>query len=203
MISSRGPVPASPEEEFCSTWNKKAAIIKCHRFFSGLGRPIRTNRRWDSGILTVGFQIQPGVEETFVESSPPSHNITCPRRARADLAQRRMSGNPPRARAVTISAKPGETRISSNRIGITSTFSNSSNLTTSDRNAHFFLLDSINTRCSSGHAIFSPRPGNPAPEPKSASRQFPTGIEQQINMDSPKWRDKISIGSTTEVKLTD
>src|ERR1700704_4609841 len=195
--------PGSPEELFCSTWNKMVEIIRCYKFSSGLGRPIRTNRRWDSGILTAGFQIQPGVEETLVESSPPSHSITCPRRARAVFAQRRMSGNPPTARAVTSSAKSGATRASSNRTGITSTFSNSSALTTSDRNAHFFLLDSINVRRSSGHAIFSARPGNPAPEPMSASRHLSTGIKLQINMDSPKWRAKISAGSTTEVKLTE
>src|SRR6266403_5376844 len=201
--SSGGHGPARPEEVLCSTWNKIPAIFRCYRFPSGLGRPIRINRRWDSGILTASFQIQPGVEETFVESSPPSHSITCPRRARAVFAQRRMPENPPTARAVITSAKSGETRASPNRIGITSTFSNSSALTTSDRNAHFFLLDSINVRRSSGHAIFTARPGNPAPEPMSASRHFSTGIKQQINMDSPKWRAKISTGSTTEVKLTD
>src|ERR1700737_5340235 len=107
------------------------------------------------------------------------------------------------ARAVMISAKSGAGRISSNRIGKISTLFNSSDLTTSDKNAHFLLFDSIRVIFRLGQAIFSARPGNPAPAPKSASRQFSTGNKQETNMDSPKCRAKISTGSKTEVSLTD
>jgi len=123
------------------SWNKIPAIFRCYRFPSGLGRRFRINRRWDSGILTAGFQIQPGMEGNPRGVLSFHHSIMCPRRARAVLAQRRMSGNRD-ARTVTTSAKSGATRASSNRIGITSTFSNRAARTTSDRNAHFFLLDS-------------------------------------------------------------
>src|ERR1700687_4417005 len=107
------------------------------------------------------------------------------------------------ARAVMISAKSGAGRISSNRIGKISTLFNSSHLTTSDKNAHFLLFDSIRVICRLEQPIFSARRGTPAPAPKWGSRQFSTGNKQETNMDSPKCRAKSSTGSTTDVKLTD
>src|SRR5579864_4101006 len=160
-------------------------------------------RRCESGILIAGCHSQPGVEDTLDESSPPSHRIKCPRGDRARFDHVRISVNPPRALAVMSSAKSFEVRISSKRSDRISTLFNSSDLTISDKKAHFFLLDSINLTCSVGFPIFSANPGNPAPEPKSASRQFSTGIRQLTNMDSPKCRATISRGSSTEVRLTD
>src|SRR5260370_12030104 len=168
-----------------------------------MGRPIRTNRRCESGILTAGCQTQPGVDETLDVSSPPTQRAKCPRCAKAPFAQWRIAGNPPTARAVTISAKSTGVRISLKRSGITSTFSIFSDLTTSDKKAHFFLFDSISLIWSVGATIFRANPGNPAPEPKSAIRQFFTGIRQLMNIDSPKCPSTVSTGSTIEVKLTD
>jgi len=91
---------------------------------------------------------------------------------------------------------------SSNRIGITSTFSKSSALRPRIE-MRIFLIGLNQCEPESRTRNLSPRPGNPAPEPMSASRHLSTGIKLQINMDSPKWRTKISTGSTTEVKLTD
>src|SRR5712671_5398621 len=168
-----------------------------------IGRPIRTNRRCESGILTAGCHIQSGVDETLDVSSPPSQRARCPRCAKAPLVQWRISRKPPTARAVTISAKSPEAWISLKRIGITSTSFISNDLATSDKKAHFFLFDSISLIRTVGATIFRANPGNPAPEPKSASRQFFTGIRQLMNIDSPKGRATISTESTTEVKLTD
>src|ERR1700680_2538195 len=103
---------------------------------------MRTNRRWESGILTAGCHSQPEIEESLDTSSPPSQRTTCPRCARDNFAHRRILEKSPKARAVTISTKSVELRISSNRKGNTSTFFISSALTTSDKKAHFFLFDS-------------------------------------------------------------
>ena len=179
----------------------------CRAYFCGrkssIGRPIRMNRRCESGICTAGCQVHPEVLAILVESSDPTHRTRCPRRARAPVDQRRSCLNSPTARQVMTSARMDSGRICSNRSQRISTSVNFKDLTTSLKNAHFFLLDSINVTFVSGLAILIARPGKPAPVPMSTSRQFFMGNIFEAYMDSPKWRPTMSIESVIAVKLID
>src|SRR5580692_1471652 len=154
-------------------------------------------------MWTAGCQVQPGVRAIRVESSDPTQKTRCSRRASACEDHRRSCLNSPTARDVMMFAKTVSGRICSNLSGLISTSVNCRLLTISDKNAHFFLLESIKVRFNVGTAILRARPGKPAPVPMSTSRQFSTGSNFETYMDSPKWRATISIGSVIDVRLTD
>ena len=114
------------------------------------GLPTTRNRRCDSGIRTGGSHAQPGVLDILMESCSPTHSATCPLGGMTRLAQPKKRSQPPIARAVNSSFDRGGIRRSSNLPCDISTGEMPSFLTTSDKNAHFFWLDSTNVTLTLG-----------------------------------------------------
>jgi len=79
--------------------------------FPGLGRPIRINRRWDSGILTAVSRSSPAWKKPSWSPLLQPHSYYVPATRKSCFRQRRMPENPPTARAVITSAKSGETEL--------------------------------------------------------------------------------------------
>src|SRR5271165_2775410 len=123
---------------------------------------------------------------TSSKSRPPIQSTTRLADNSSEAAQSRNEPNSPSAREQTYSSGAKSSESSSYRLISTLVFSSSSSRITSARNVPFFILDSTSNSSKSGFRIFIGIPGNPAPEPMSASRPELSGTAIAPNMDSQK-----------------
>jgi len=161
--------------------------------------PTRITRR---SLFGTDIGERHAIEESLCNltaSSWPSHRTSSPLDAKLFCAHSMRSRYPPRARAVMKSKSRPESPRSSNRLRTTSTPSRFNSRRHSERKEAFFAFDSISTKSREGTRIFKGSPGNPGPEPTSASRPFRIGRTEAANILSPKWKRKISSGSVIVV----
>ncbi|GEM_PF-6495139 len=119
-------------------------------------------------------------------SRPPIHSATCFALTCGEAAHSKKRPNSPTALEQTVSSGATSSPSSSYRLMSTRVSLSPNSRATSARKVPFLIFDSTSTNSNSGRAILSGTPGNPAPEPMSASRPLSTGIAPAPNMDSQK-----------------
>src|SRR5258706_1074688 len=163
--------------------------------------PTNRKRCKECGIDTGSRQPHPRIFLISSTSRPPVHKTTWLAATRSDPAQFRNLSNSPNALEQTkftgvISSPSSSYRLTSTRVSVIA-----SSRTTSAKKVAFFTLDSIKKTCNSGQITFNAKPGNPPPDPTSASRPPCSGTATAAYIDSQKCLYNISKGSRIAVIL--
>jgi len=163
--------------------------------------PTKSTRLLESGMPIGSSHAQLRSKQMLSTLALPVHKTNLPVSFNLSFAQFSKPDPETTAREVTTSSECSSIKHFSNLHLKTSTPLIPSRLTTSDRNAAFLPFDSMSATLNSGRMIFSANPGNPAPDPTSASRPFSTATAFAANMDSPKCLSRITRTPVIPVRL--